>query len=485
MDEKLNALFNPKSIAVIGASPDPSKLSNAIFKRLIDNARKGLLKASVYPVNPKYERIEGRKVYPSVLDIEGEVDLVIVTVPAEIVPEVLEEAGEKGVKAAIVISGGFAEAGRKDLEDRISEVVRKYELRVLGPNTVGLVDTYSGVDTLFTPRIKRTERGEELVNVLELKRGNVAIIAQSGALGVSIADCLTEENVGIRAFVSVGNQLDISVEELLEYFSEDDRTRVVMLYLEGVRDGRSFVEKARLASSRKPVIVLKAGKTDVGVKSALSHTASIAGDIEVYKGVFKQAGLIEAEDLEEFMDFGKVYSMQRPSRGGRLFILSNSGGMIVIASDAASLYGLQMPPLSEERLSELEELKRKGIIPKFVSLSNPLDLTASVSTEGFIRTFEVISQDPNYDMFLIIPVHSTPTLNERAIREIAKIAKEREKAVAICEVGGSPWSKLFRRISNECGIPSYPTPERAIRALHALTLYSGAKEDRAALKELI
>lgn len=422
-------------------------------------------------------RIEGRKVYPSVLDIEGDVDLAIVTVPAEVVPEVLEEAGEKRVKAAVVISGGFAEAGREDLEDRVSEVVRKYKLRVLGPNTVGLVDTYSGVDTLFTPRVKRTERGEELVNVLELKRGNVTIIAQSGALGVSVADCLTEENVGIRAFVSVGNQLDISVEELLEYFSEDDRTKVIMLYLEGVKDGKSFVKKASLASSRKPVIVFKAGKTDVGIRTALSHTASIAGDIEIYKGVFKQAGLIEAGDLEEFMDYGKAYSMQGSSRGKRLFILSNSGGMIVVASDAASLHGLQMPPLSEECLSKLEELKRKGIIPRFVSLSNPLDLTASISTEGFIKAFEIISQDPNYDMFLIIPVHSTPTLNERAIREVARIAKEREKTVAICDVGGSPWSKLFRRISNECGIPSYPTPERAIRALHVLTLHSGAKKN--------
>ena len=185
------------------------------------------------------------------------------------------------------------------------------------------------------------------------------------------------------------------------------------------------------------------------------------------------------------MDFGKAYSMQGPSKGRKILILSNSGGMVVIASDAASLYGLDMLPLSKNCVSKLEELKGRRLIPRFVSFSNPLDLTASISTEGFIEVFKIVSQDSSYDMFLVIPVHSTPTLNEKAIREIAKIAKEREKAVAICEVGGSPWSKLFRRISNEYGIPSYPTPERAVRALHALTLYSGAKEDRVALKEFI
>lgn len=485
-DENIRAFFTPRGIAVVGVSADPNKPSSAIFKRLLENREAGLLKVPLYPVNPKYKEIDGYEVYPSVSAIEGYVDLVIISIPAELTPQVIEDCGRKGVKAVVVISGGFAESGRKDLEENLVSTARKYGIRVMGPNTIGLLDPYTGVDTLFLPRRKKLSTGEELESLPEPKPGNLAIITQSGALGEIIMDTLSKSGVGVRALIGVGNQADLGVEEFMEYFAEDEKTKTILLYLEGVRDGRKFMRSAYKASQKKPVIVLKAGKSGAGAKAAFTHTASMVGNIEVYRGVFRQLGIVEARDIEELVDFGKAFSYLDPPKGKRLLIVSNAGGAAVLASDAAPQYGLQLPPPEEEEVRRLEELKERGVILPMVVISNPIDLTGSATNEAMVEAYRALAFSDKFDMHLVIPTHQPPTLDERVIQEMAKVAKEAGKPLVGCELGESEWSKLFRRLMDEAGIPSYPTPERAVRALYGLTLYRRkgflelelAKEDR-------
>lgn len=467
----VEAFFNPRGIAVIGVSTDPTKPSSAIYARLLENQEARKLKVPVYPVNPKYDEIEGRKVYPSIGSIKGPVDLVIIAIPAEYTPSVIEDVGKKGAKAAVVISGGFSESGREDLKRALLEAARKWGIRIMGPNTIGLLDTYTGVDTLFLPKRKKLTTGEELESLPEPKRGNLVIITQSGVLGEITMDSLFKSRIGVRALIGLGNQIDLSVEELLGYFAKDERTSAIMLYLEGVKDGRSFIRSAHRAALKKPIIVLKAGKTKVGAKAAFTHTASMVGNIDLYRAVFKQIGLIEAHDLEEFIDFGKVYSIQRPASGKRLLILSNAGGAAVLASDVAPSYGLQLPPLGREEKRALDELKKNHVILPMVVYTNPVDLTGSATTEGMVKAYDTLAKSPNFDLHLIIPTHQPPTLNELVIDGIAEVARKVKKPVVGCEMGESEWSVLFRNRMDHYGIPSFPTPERAIRALYALTLY--------------
>ncbi len=474
-DESIEAFFTPRGIAVVGVSADPNKPSSAVFKRLLENKEAGLLRVPLYPVNPKYKEVGGHKVYPSVSAIEGDVDLAIISIPAELTPRIIEDCGRKGVKAVVVISGGFAESGRKDLEDELVSTARRYGIRVMGPNTIGLLDPYTGVDTLFLPRRKRLSTGEELESLPEPKRGNLAIITQSGALGEIIMDTLSKSGVGIRALIGVGNQADLGVEEFMEYFAEDDKTRTILLYLEGIRDGRKFMKSAYRASQRKPVIVLKAGKTGAGARAAFTHTASMVGNIEVYRGVFRQLGIVEARDIEELVDFGKAFSFLDLPRGRRLLIVSNAGGAAVLAADMAPQYGLQLPALGEEEKRRLEELKERGVILPMVVASNPIDLTGSATNEAMIEAYRTLAFSDRFDMHLIIPTHQPPTLDERVIHEVAKVMREAGKPLVGCELGESEWSKLFRRMMDEAGIPSYPTPERAVRALYGLTLYRRKK----------
>ncbi len=470
-DRNIEAFFTPRGIAVVGVSTDPNKPSSAIFKRLLLNKEEGLLKVPIYPVNPKYEEVDGHKVYPSVSAIDGDVNLVIISIPAELTPQVIEDSGRKGVKAAVVVSGGFAESGRKDLEEKLVSVARKYGIRIMGPNTIGLLDPYTGVDTLFLPRRKKLSTGEELESLPKPERGNLAIITQSGALGEITMDSLLKSGVGTRALVGVGNQADLGVEEFMEYFADDEKTKAIMLYLEGVKDGRKFTRSAYKTLQKKPVIVLKAGKTGAGARAALTHTASMVGNIEVYRGVFKQLGMVEAKDIEEFIDFGKAFSYLDPPKGKRLLVISNAGGAAVLASDAAPPYGLQLPKFGEDEVEKLEELKKRRVILPMVVLSNPLDLTGSATNETIIETYRALATSDQFDMHLIIPTHQPPTLDEKVVDGVAEVARNVGKSVVGCELGESEWSKLIRRRLDEMGIPSYPTPERAVRALYSLTLY--------------
>lgn len=467
----LKYLFNPVSIAVIGVSQNPSKIGSIIYHRLVKNKSLGVLKAEIYPVNPNISSLNGVKVYPSISEIQDNVDLVVIAIPAEFVPEAVREAGEKNVKIAIVVSGGFAESGRKDLDEKLRKAIRETGIRIIGPNTLGILDPYSGVDTFFLPRYKPLSDGKMVESLPEATPGNVAVISQSGALSEIIMDCLKTSGVGIRSIVCVGNQVDLGVEDFLRYFSHDPLTKVIALYLEGVTDGRRFLNALLEASSQKPVVILKAGKTEVASRAAYTHTASMVGSIEVYRGAFKQAGVIEVEDMEEMVDVVKAFSLSKPAKSNKLFILTNAGGLAVISSDLALHYGLTIPNMPEEVFRKLHELKMKKVIDPIVVLQNPLDLTAQGTSETFEEVFRMVASSGFFDLYLLMPSHQPPAVDDTVIDRLFKVHREYDCITVACEHGESEWSKYMREKFDRLNIPAYPDVRRALRALSALARY--------------
>lgn len=467
----LRCLFDPASIAVVGVSQNPSKIGSVIYHRLIKNKNLGILKAEVYPINPKISSLNGVKVYSSISEIQDDVDLVVIAIPAEAVPEAVREAGEKNVKVAIIVSGGFAESGRKDLDEKLRKAIRETGIRVVGPNTIGILDPYSGVDTFFLPRFKPLSDGRVAESLPEVSHGNVAVISQSGALSEIIMDCLKVGGIGIRSIVCVGNQVDLGVEDFLRYFSLDPLTKVIALYLEGVSDGRRFLNALVEASAEKPVVVLKAGKTEIAGRAAYTHTASMVGSIEVYRGAFRQARVIEVEDMEEMVDVVKAFSIMRPAKGNKLFILTNAGGLAVISSDLALRYGLTIPNIPEKVLKNLNELKKKKIIDPIVVIQNPLDLTAQGTSETFEEVFRVVASSGSFDLYLLMPSHQPPTVDDTVIDRLFKVSREYDCVTVVCEHGESEWSKYIRERFDQLGIPAYSDVRRALSALSALATY--------------
>jgi len=468
---ELRYLFNPDSIAVVGVSQNPSKIGSVIYQRLMKNKTQGILKAEIYPVNPNIKSINGVKVYSSISDIPDDVDLVVIAIPAAAVPDVVREAGENRAKVAVIISGGFAESGRIDLDEQLRKAIHDTGIRVVGPNTIGVSDPYSGVDTFFLPRFKQLSNGKYAESLPEISPGNIAVISQSGALSEVIMDCLKVSGIGVRAIVCVGNQVDLTVEDFLEYFSNDPLTEVIAIYLEGVKDGRKFLNALIQASINKKVVILKAGKTEVAGRTAYTHTASMVGSIEVYRGAFKQAGVIEVEDMEEMVDVVKALSMMKIARGNKLFVLTNAGGLAVLSSDLAPRYGLTIPNIPEELMKKLEELKNKKIIDPIVFLQNPLDLTAQGTCQTFEEVFRVVASSGYYDLYLLMPSHQPPSVDDTVIDRLFKVYREYDCSVVVCEHGESEWSKYIRERFDQLGIPSYPDVRRALRALSALATY--------------
>ena len=468
----MDSFFDPDSVAVAGVSTDPNKMGSIIFANMLANHRKGLLRAKVYALNPSHDRIGDEPCYPSIGALPEAPELLIVAVPESMTTGVMREAGVAGVRAAVVVTSGYAEAGKGEVERAIGKEAERHGMRILGPNTIGLLDTRSGVDSLFLRHTKKLPDGSEIVSLLDPLKGGVAIITQSGHLGEMVSEQLAASGVGIRALVGTGNQLDVSVEDVLEYFADDPDTKVVAVYLEGLRDGRRFVEVARRAGATKPVVVFKVGKTDAGARAALTHTASLVGNYDVYRAAFRQAGVVEAGDFQDLVDFSAGLSMLPPARGDRLVILTNAGGMGAMGADEATRLGLQVGPLGEGTKERLRaEFEGRPFISN-ASLGNPVDLTASVTTEEFVRATKSIVASSDFDLALVIPTHGTPAIDYDVGRRLADVVSASKKPVAACVLGSTP---LAGRIHGELmakGIPSLPTPERAVRVLAAARAYA-------------
>ncbi|UCG45960.1 MAG: CoA-binding protein [Candidatus Bathyarchaeota archaeon] len=467
----MDRFFNPRSVAVVGASRKIMKAGHTIFSNFAENKRRGLFKGELYPVNPHEQIILGFKCYPSLLKIVGEVELAVIVVPAEVVPKIMEEAAAKQVKAAVIISGGFGEIGRHDLEEKVKTISKKAGIRVLGPNCLGVLDPRTGVDMLFLPETKVLTTGDEMITTPRPMSGPVAIVTQSGAFGVSALDYLAGKQLGISKFVSFGNKYDVAEPEMLQYLLHDEETGVILLYVESIELGKAFMEIAKEITIKKPIVAMKLGRTEAGARAAMSHTGSIAGSDMIYDGVFSQVGIIRVRNMKEFFDVGKAFAFQLPASGRNIAIITDAGGPGIMAADECESNGLIVKKFSRETMRKFEELKRVGKIPSFATNLNPLDLTGSVNSAMYETSAAILFEDPEIHGIIVLGLHHTPGLLEDFVDRIAKLSQNHAKPIVACDIGETEMAMFIRSRFDKFGIPAYSSPEDAARAMAALVKY--------------
>ena len=443
-------MIRPKSIAVIGASRHPDKIGYQVLKNVLDA---GFPKNKVFPINPKADQILGLKCYSSVKNVPGDIDLAVIVVPAKIVPMVLEECGEKGVKSAAIISAGFKEVGNVKLERKLVEIAHKYGFRFLGPNIVGICDTIKSVNASFCQG-------------LPLK-GDIVFITQSGALAIALVGWTKMENIGLSDLVSIGNKADVSEIDLMEFFGKDPYTKVITIYLEGTDDGRRFIEVAKRVSRKKPVVVLKAGKAKRTVGAIKSHTGSLAGSDTAYEAAFKQSGVIRAPTFPSLFEWAIALSKLPLPKGENAVIITNGGGAGVMATDAAEQYGVHLMDIPED----LKEKFRK-FMPPFGSTYNPIDLTGMAGAEWYMGAIEAALKDDRVHSVIVLYCHTAQT-NPREIGDAILSAIKSagvNKPVVASFIGGIECDEESDRLT-AMGVPTYVSPEQAVAALGALYQY--------------
>ncbi len=440
--EAFSKFFEPDSVAVIGASSKRGKIGFEILKNIVEGGFKG----EIYPVNPKAEEILGLKCYKSLNEINKEVDLAVIITPAPTVPGLVKKCSEKGVKAIIIISAGFSEVGNFRLEKELKKEIKEANVRVIGPNCAGLINTEKN----FYPTME-----------LRVGKGDISFVTQSGALGGAMLAWAESEGLGINKFVSYGNAVDVTETDVLEYLREDPYTKVIILYVEGVKNGRKFIETARKVSLKKPIVGFKGGLTEKGAEAVHSHTGSLAGKEKIYLVAFKQSGVILARDLYDLFDFSRVLSIYRCSEGDKIVILTNSGGPAVIATDKLTELGLNLPEPPPRIMDKL------SFLPEHCSKGNPVDLTASGDPETYAKTLEALFSEDYYNAGLVICVPTYFLNSVEVAKKIIKVCKGIDKPLVTCFMSG----KLVKDalpLLEENKIPNYPTPERAAKALWAL-----------------
>ncbi|MCX6569512.1 MAG: CoA-binding protein [Candidatus Aminicenantes bacterium] len=441
----LDATLRPKSIAVVGASGTPGKLGFTVLKNILANGYAG----KVYPINPNDPEIQGLKCYRSVLDVPGEIDAAIILVPAKLCAQVAEECGKKGVKGLIVITSGFSEVGRKDLEDELVQIARRYGTRVLGPNIVGIMSNSDKLNASFAPFLPYP--------------GKPSLVSQSGALIVAMDAATYLRRVGFDKMISIGNMSDLDIADCVEWLDADPNTTCISLYIEGLRNGRRFIDAARRA--RTPIIALKAGVSAHGAAAAASHTGSLAGAAKVYQAAFKQAGIVQADDLNGLFDRSLALSLQPSMNGDNLFVLTNGGGVGVLATDAAERFGLPLHFAPPDLQAEL----RKHM-PEYGSAKNPADLTGMAGKDWYYECVKAILTHPWVDGLVILYCETSLTVPMDIAQALHKAIQDsgiKDKPVTISFVGGEQSSESLHWLM-EKGIPAYEVPDKAVNAIAAL-----------------
>ena len=439
-DEAIKSFFEPNSIAIIGASRDPEKTGYLILKNILETGFKG----KIFPVNPKVQEILGLKTYTSVDKIPENVDLSVIAVPSIIVPEVLRQCGNKKIKSAIIISGGFRETGKEgeDLEKVLIKIIHETGIRVIGPNCIGVDNPYVGLSMWVGVKSK----------------GPLAVVTQSGLISTAIECWAEKENIGVSKCISLGNKIDVNEIDLLKYFANDPDTKAIAIYVEGIDNGREFMETASKVSKKKPIVILKGGKTEMGVKAAISHTKALSGKNEILEAAFKQSGIIIADGLEELYDFVKALSLMPPPKGRGILVVTSSGGAGILAADLIDKLGLELPSISENT-----EKRLRKILPNFCIFDNPFDLTNTTS-EKFQLVMEENIHDDNIHAFL--PIFADPL--PRAADAVRNIIDKTGKPVVVCYVGGAEVEELEKAKMHAMGIPVFSSPRRAVYSLNAL-----------------
>ncbi|WP_297499327.1 CoA-binding protein [Thermococcus sp.] len=443
----LDYFFKPKGIAVIGASNDPLKLGYEVFKNL-----KKYKTGKVYPVNVKDEVVQGVKAHRNVNDIPEEVDLAIIIVPKRFVKQTLIDCGEKDVRGAVIITAGFGETGEegKREERELVEIVHRYGMRLIGPNCVGVMNTREDMNATF---------------VMDAKKGNIAFISQSGALGAGIIYKTVKEGIGFSKFVSVGNMADLDFAELIEYLANTEEDRAIALYIEGVKDGRKFIEVAKRVTKKKPVIALKAGKSESGARAASSHTGSLAGSWKIYEAAFKQSGVLIAETIDDMLSMARAFTQPLP-RGKRVAIMTNAGGPGVLTADEIDKRGLKLANLEETTVEEL-----RSFLPPMAALKNPVDMIASARGEDYYRTAKALLQDRNVDILIaicVVPTFAgmTPTEHAEGVIRAVKEVNNGKPVLGLFMAGYV--SEKAKELLEKNGIPSYERPEDVAAGAYAL-----------------
>jgi len=443
--DHLQAMLHPSSIAVIGASNNPRKIGHALIKGLMESGYKG----AIYPINPTSDEIRGLKAYPSVVDIPGDVDAAILTVPAQFALDVTEDCGKKGVKSLIVITSGFGEVGEVELEDKLVKKAKRYGMRVLGPNVVGILSNAEEMNASFAAFLPYP--------------GKASIISQSGALLVAIIAATYARGIGFNEMVSIGNMADIQFSDLIAFMDKDEATSCIAMYIESLNDGRRFIETCRKAT--KPVIALKAGTSVRGAAAAASHTGSLAGLAKVYEAAFEQAGVIQAIDVNNLLDRTLALSLQPPMLGDNIAILSNGGGVGVLSADAAERFGIPASAMPQDLQDTL-----MNWIPSYGSARNPVDLTGMGDAERFYHITRETVKHPWVDGVVIQICESQMLDLVEIVKGVHRAIEEggmKDKPITVSLIGGDRAEEASRWMI-EHGIPAYDSPDLAVNALAAL-----------------
>lgn len=446
----LDFFFKPRSVAVIGATAKAGHVGRAILWNLISSPFGG----TVYPVNSKRDAVLGIRAYPRIRDVPEQVDLAVVVTPAESVPSVIEECVDAGVRGAVIISAGFRETGEHGLvlERQVLETARQGKMRVIGPNCLGVMCPVSGLNATFAPAIARP--------------GSVALISQSGAICTALLDWSLREQVGFSAFLSIGSMLDVGWGDLIDYLGNDPHTRSIVIYMESVGNARSFLSAAREVALDKPILVIKAGRTESAARAAASHTGSMAGSDAVLDAAFRRAGVLRINELGDIFHMTEVLARQPRPSGPRLTIVTNAGGPGVLATDALIGLGAELAPLTPETIGALN-----GVLPAHWSHYNPIDIIGDAGPERYERTIEIAAKDPTTDGLLVIMTPQAMSDPVEIARKLAPFAQLRHKPILASWMGGLKAGE-GEAVLTDAGIPNFPFPDAAVRAFHYLWRYS-------------
>ncbi len=449
----INSVLQPKSIAVVGASATPGKIGYTVLNNLIKDGYQG----KIYPINPSATEILGLKAYPTVNDVTEPIDAAIITVPAKFMPDVTKECGQKGIKGMIIISSGFSEVGNRALEDEIVGIAKQYGMRILGPNIVGILSNSDKMNGSFAPFLPLP--------------GKASLVSQSGALLIALDAATFTRRVGFDKLISIGNMSDLDIADLVTWLNDDPNTSCISLYVEGFKDGRRFIDAC--VNSKKPIIALKAGVSAHGAAAAASHTGSLAGAAKIYGAAFQQAGVIQAKDLNDLFNRTQALSLQPPMQGDNLLIITNGGGVGVLATDAAEKAGLPLQFAPQD-----VQLELKKHMPDFGSAKNPVDLTGMAGNEWYSESVRYSFAHPWVQGLTVLYCETAmtdPMEIAKSIKQAVDASGVKEKPITISFVGGERSEKAMKWLV-ENNIPAYGAPDIAIGAMAALREYARMRE---------
>lgn len=448
----LDKIFNPKSVAVIGASDEEGSVGYALMRNFMESGFEG----RVFPVNIKKSQVMGLSAYQSIEKVPEPIDLGIIATPAKTVPEVLEQCGKAGINGIIIISAGFKEIGLegKVLEEKIIEIKKKYGMRIVGPNCLGIIRPINRLNATFVSKMP--------------KAGNIAFLSQSGALGSAILDWALHENIGFSNFISLGSMIDVDFGDLIDYFGTDPKTKSILMYIEGITDARKFMSAARHFARTKPIIVVKAGKFSESAKAAASHTGSLTGEDMIYDKAFKRAGMVRVEEIADLFNSAEVLGMQPIPRGPNLAIITNAGGPGVMATDALIAQGGTLAKFSEKTMETLDR-----ILPRFWSRGNPIDILGDANADRYRAVVEACFSDDNIDGIIIIYTAQAVARAAEVAKSIAELIRSQtyQNKTILTSFMGYGAVEEANRIFVENSIPTFSTPEQAIKTYQYMYQY--------------